>query len=240
MLYVIYGTDSRKTRQKLGELTDALLKKRPDASMTKITPESWSIGFFNEALSGAGLFAPKNIVVLDSLVSHKDSQDFILENIGDIGSSEHVCIIIEGKLTKELLKKIEKKAEKVSEYNLPEGASDNKKRMPETFAFAEAVAMGDKKKAWMVYQHLMQDGLAAEEIHGVLWWQFKSIKLASQFGDAKTAGLNPYVYQKSRGLLRNWEGQRLDAMLGRLISVYHHAHRGELDFKAELELLCLE
>ncbi len=241
MLYAIYGTDTGKARHKLTELLLALQKKRPDAPVIRINAENWSEGYFNEALSGVGLFAPKNIVVLDSLVASADSSESVMMRIDELSASENICIIIEEKIKAAALKKIEEKSEKVQEFNFGGGDADggSKKEFPKTFAFADAVASKDKKKSWAIFQTLMKEGMAAEEIHGVLWWQFKSVQLARVNKSAKEAGLNPFVYRNCQTFSKKWEDAELQNMLLGLMSMYHKAHRGEVDFLSEIETLCL-
>lgn len=239
MLYAIYGTDIKKTRQKQNDLIEGLLKKRPDADVFKMSPETWNESKIDEYVSGINLFAPKNIVVLDSLVSCKESVDYIMSHIKDFATSEHVCILIDSKLTKEQLKKIEGNAEKVLAFNLADGVV-KKKESPQTFALADALATRNKKRAWAVFQSIERQGVVAEEIHGVIWWQFKSIYLASKTPSAQAAGLNPYVYQKAKAACAYWPHEALEKTLKRLVMMYHKAHRGECDFMSELEILCLE
>lgn len=241
MLYVIHGTDTKKTRKKLSTMLDALQTKRPDATQLKMTPETWNEKELDEMISGIGLFVPKNIIVLDSLISNKESEECVLKRIGDFASSEHICVLIEGKLTKEEIKKLEKKAEKIEEHNVAESVDSvlKKKKAPETFAFADALLSRNKVRSWTIFQSLVEGSVAAEEIHGVLWWQFKSLFLVSTTKSAKEAGLNPYVYQKCQGFMKQWKTEEVNEMMDRLVSMYHKAHRGQTDFMVELEMMCL-
>ncbi len=247
MLYVIYGTDRQKVRKKLTELTDALQKKRPDAPVVRIDPQAWAAGLFDEVVASAGLFSPKNIIILDSLIANADSSEKIIDSLDELAASEHVCIVIEEKIKAAELKKIEKKAEKVQEYNISTGGDGgdkgaDKKSFPKTFAFAEAVAAKDKVKAWAIFEELSSDALAAEEIHGVLWWQFKSVALAAKSKSAKEAGLNPFVYGKCQNFIKKWggaDGKELENALIKIVEMYHLAHRGEVDFMSELEVFSL-
>ena len=236
MLYVLHGTDRDKIRGKLHELVASLEKKRPDAQILKIGTDTWKESKLDEYVSGMNLFAPKNIIILDSLFSNKEIQSSI--DLDILAESNHVCIVVEQKLTKENLKKLEKRAEKIQEFNLPEVIK--KKESPVTFSFVEALVNKDKKRSWSLFQKLVADSVVAEEIHGVVWWQFKSLYLAHMSADAQSAGLNPYVYQKSKVALKSWDKDSLNKMLKRLVLMYHKAHRGECDFMAELEVLCLE
>ena len=93
--------------------------------------------------------------------------------------------------------------------------------------------------SWKLFQELVADSLPAEEIHGVVWWQFKSVYLAY---DAKTAGevdMKPYTFSKCQGFKKNWKKDELERYLDGLVDMYHKAHRGEVDFMIELERLCL-
>lgn len=240
MLYVIHGTDTQKSRGKLQSLVTVLQSKRPDATLFRLSPENWNQGFLDEVLSGVNLFTPKNIIVLDSLVSNKDSVEYIEERIGDFAESEHVCILFDSKINKVLLTKLEKKTEKVEEHNLKVSSDEGSaKKPPQTFAFAEALASRNKVNSWKLFQELAVDNLPAEEIHGVIWWQFKSIYMAYDAKSAAEVDMKPYTFSKSQGFKKNWKKEELSVYLDNLVDMYHKAHRGEVDFIIEIEKLCL-
>ncbi len=248
MLYVIYGTDTAKARKKMQNMLTVLQSKRPDAILTRLNESNWNSGFLDETLSGMNLFAPKNIIVLDSLFAHPEAEDYIEDRLKDMGASEHVCVMIESKISKEKLKKLEKHAEKIEEHNVRDAASEGsgasassstKRETPKTFTLADALVSKNKVKAWTVFQELAHDEVAAEEIHGVLWWQFKSLYLTFEFKSAKEADLNPYVFSKCSGFKKNWEKKEVENFIDELVGMYHKAHRGEIDFMCELEKVCL-
>lgn len=236
MLYVIYGKDTKTSHKKLTELVDSLQKKRPDASLFRLNAENWSTASLDELLQSQGLFLPKYIIVLDQLLSQADSSEVVGEKIEELAKSEHICILFEEKIKAADLKKLEKHAEKVSEYDEP---VSSKKEFPKTFALADAIALKETKQAWIIFVELMSQGTAAEEIQGVLWWQFKSIVIAQQSRSVKESGLSPYVYQKALRASAVWKNEELDAVIDRLFLMYHKAHRGEIDFMMELERFML-
>ena len=236
MLYVIYGKDTAKARSKLTELLNTLQKKRPDASLFRLSTENWEPSVLDELLSSKGLFSPKYIIVIDGLLNSAASADAVSSSIKEMGESEHVCIMIEEKILSADLKKIEKNAVKVQECAPAEAP---KKESSKVFAFAEAVSMKESKRAWSLFQEIMSEEVAAEEIHGVLWWQFKSLKVASGAQSAGESGLSPYVYQKSARAAKVWSEKELESILDRLVDMYHLAHRGEIDFMMELEKFSL-
>lgn len=236
MLYAIYGKDTSKARTKLTELLDILQKKRPDASLFRVSSENWNASTLNELLGSTGLFSAKYIIVIDGLLNNAEASDIVSKSISEMAESEHVCIIIEEKILSADLKKIEKYATKVQVFDL---AEKPKKESPMVFNFADAVAMKENKKAWVIFQDIVKEGSAAEEIHGVLWWQFKSLVAASEAGSAKESGLSPFVYQKASRAAQLWEGDSLNRVVDRLVDMYHQAHRGEIDFLIELEKFAL-
>lgn len=236
MLYVIYGTDTKKTRSKLNTLLDTLHKKRPEASVFRVNEDNWSQSFVDETLSGQNLFAPKNILVFDSLLNTKEYAQYVEDMLEDIATSDHVCIIFDKKISTPLLKKIEKKAEKVEEHNI---AEVKKNDAPKTFELAEALVSKDKVNAWKTYIQLASEQIPAEEIHGVIWWQFKSLILVFRSKDQKESELSPYVYQKAKKYTSKWNEYELLTYMNRLVRIYHQAHRGEVDLYKEIELLCL-
>jgi hypothetical protein len=108
------------------------------------------------------------------------------------------------------------------------------------FAMADALGARDKKTLWILYRQAVEEGKASEEIHGILFWQAKSMVLAARTKFAGEAGLNPYVYTKSKRYAENFSEPELTALLDRLVSVYHDSHRGMHEFETALERLILE
>ena len=78
-----------------------------------------------------------------------------------------------------------------------------------------------------------------EEIHGILFWQVKSIVLASRTKSATEAGLNPFVYSKAKSFAENFNQQELDKILEDIVRLYHDAHRGLHDFETAMEIFIL-
>jgi len=237
MLYVIHGTDTDKVRKKTTQLVEMLQKKRPDASLFRVNQDTWREDFLEEIIPSISLFSPKNIIVLDFLFDNEEAAKKIIDNLSHLKETEHVCIVAEGKLTKEELKKLTAKAEKVEEHN--KGEVIQKKESPKTFALASALIEKNNRKAFEIFQELQKEGIPTEEIHGVMWWQFKALYLTVTTKSAKEADLNPFVYSNCKRVANNWSPEVVSKYLERLMDMYHKAHRGGLDFIAELELLTL-
>lgn len=237
MLYVLHGTDIEKAREKSHALFEALKAKKPDASAgivrgDEVTPEK-----IEEWTQTQGLFENKQIIFLDRTLEVPDIREIMLDKIDAIQESPNIFIFFEGKLTKEVLKKLEKRAEKITEY---ESTAPAAKKEGSFFALADALGSRDKKSLWVLLREALDEDAAPEEIHGILFWQAKSLALAAKTASAGESGLNPFVYGKAKRYAANFKPGEIDALLSKLVTMYHRAHRGQGDFAIELEKLALD
>ncbi|MEN9621632.1 MAG: hypothetical protein RLZZ67_66 [Candidatus Parcubacteria bacterium] len=237
MLYVIYGTDIEKAREKSHALFNALREKKPDASAGTLTADSVTPEKIEELTQTQGLFENKQILFMDRTLENKDAREVMLDKIDAIAESPNIFIFFEGKLTKEVLKKLEKHAEKVTEY---ESETEKPKEVGSFFALADALGARDKKRLWMLYRDAIDKEAVPEEIHGILFWQAKALALAQKTSTAGEAGLNPFVYSKAKRYVSNFKEGEIDTMVSRLVHMYHKAHRGQVDFEIELEKFALD
>ena len=245
MLYFLHGEDSVSAIAKAHELIAILQKKKPDAAFFTLTEETVSAGQLQEFAQGQGLFEQKYIVLLDRVLVSKETKEMILERLESFAASEHIFILLEGKLDKATSGKIEKKAEKTQVFEngpaLERGGADEPVRIPDfnIFALSDALGRRDKKELWVLYQKALLKNASPEEISGTLFWQVKSMLVARQSASAGQSGLNPYVFQKSKSFEKNYPEALLPALSEKLISIYHDAHRGKHDFAIALERLIL-
>jgi DNA polymerase III delta subunit len=237
MLYVIYGTDVEKAREKSHTLFNALREKKPDASAGTLTADSVTPEKIEELTQTQGLFENKQILFMDRTLENKDVCEVMLDKIDAIAESPNIFIFFEGKLTKEVLKKLEKRAEKVTEY---ESETEKPKEVGGFFALADALGARDKKRLWMLYRDAIDKDAVPEEIHGILFWQVKALALAQKTSTAGESGLNPFVYSKAKRYVSNFKEGEIDTMVSRLVHMYHKAHRGQVDFEIELEKFALD
>jgi len=237
MLYVLHGDDNKTLRSKLSEMTAALLKRQPDASIYKITADNFSPAHISELLRSQGLFLPKYIIVFDILSDDKEKFGEMLKMAHEMKAAEHVSIIVERELNEKNKIYLEEIAQKVQ--NFPK-AAEKKRFDPPTFAFTDAFARRDFLSALKSFEELRKQEIAAEEIHGTLWWQMKSIKLSADSASAVGAGLSPFVFKKSKEASAKWKPAELTNVLEELFEMYHRAHRGQIDFYTGLEQAVLK
>ncbi|HEU5114869.1 MAG TPA: hypothetical protein VFT82_03830 [Candidatus Paceibacterota bacterium] len=237
MLYVIYGTDIEKAREKSHALFDALREKKPDAAAGTMRADEVTPDRIEELTQTQGLFENKQIIFMDRTLEVPETRDLVVDRIDAIKESPNIFIFFEGKLTKEVLKKLEKRAEKITEY----AASDEKKKEGGSFfALADALGARDKKRLWSLLREALDQDAAPEEIHGILFWQAKSLALAASAPSAAAAGLNPFVFGKAKRYASNWKPEEIESLLSKLVYMYHEAHRGQVEFEIELEKLSLD
>jgi DNA polymerase III delta subunit len=213
MIYLFYGTDTLKSRTKAHGLIDALLQKKPDASYFKHTVETLSEGALEELIQGQGLFERKFIIYMDSVLEDAEKKELVISKIEPIKESDNIFIILEKGLDAKTRKLFEKFSEKIQIYDEKEERSVKGFNI---FDMTFALGAGNSKKAWMLFDEARRKDLAAEAIHGVLWWQVKKM------------------------YLKDPKDPKMRSKLFEIISMYHEAHRGRLDFMRGLEKWILE
>lgn len=236
MIYFIHGTDTHKARNKMHEILQGLSVKRPNSEVFKLTPENWSEVQFDELVQSLGLFDQKYIVILDFLFSDKEAKEFILERIEGMQNVEHWFLILDGKIDTVTAKKIEKVSYKTQEFEKKE----TKKEAPIIFSITDKLLTRDKKGLWVSYLDLINQGIPAEEIHGVFFWAVKNMIIASKVGSQKESGLAPYSYSKALSGGRNYKEEELQKMSSGLVEMTHRVRRGEGELQVMMEKWILE
>lgn len=231
MLYIIYGSDSEKTRSKLHELLELARKKRPEAELFLLNTENWSETQFDELLISRGLFEQKYTVVLDKLFEKKDVKEYIIDRAEEMKSSEQIFLMLEGAIDAASLKKLSKNAEKIQEFVKKE----DKKQSYNIFSITNGLLEKDKKNLWIDYLTFLNMGAAPEEIHGILFWQVKNMILASCAGNQTETGLSPFVYKNALTGSRKYKTEELENLSSELVQMTHKVRSGEGELDIMLE-----
>jgi len=246
MIYFYYGTDTESARKKAKVTIDSLLAKKPDATLIKIGDEDLTLEKITELSGSQALFSNKYIVFLFKTFDNKENKELILKNIKEIAKSENIFIFAEGKMDKTGLAKIKKVAEKTQEFIKVEKTLSKKEALAlkgekiDFFEFADALGRKDKKNLWVLFQDALEEQVPAEEIHGIFFWQMKSMLLSQKCKTPDEANMKPYPFQKAREYSRNFKEGEIENISSKLVSIYHEAHRGSIDFFVALEKLILE
>jgi len=234
MIYFLHGSDGAKARAKAHELIDALLAKKPDASLFKFDSLSFVPADFDALVYGAGLFAANSIIFLDHSFENEEARDHFLGALGEIDESPNIVILLEGELKKAEREKLAKKAAKTQEFSIA-AAGAKKGGEFNSFALADALGRRDKKELWTLFEEAQFAGKAAEELHGLLFWQMKSMLQAAASKSAAEAGQKPFVYGKAARFAKNYSPLELKKKSAELVSIYHDARRGGEDMDVAME-----
>lgn len=220
-------------------LVGSLQKKKPDALTVRVSDEEFDEGGMAEYAGGQGLFEHKLIIVFDRVLARLES-DALDGHLESMQASPNIFILFEEALTKPLQKKIKKYAEKWVAADLPARPkhSGGARAFP-VFSLTDALGRRDKKSLWVLYARARLHGIAAEEMHGVLFWQVKVMLLASTANSAQEAGLKPFVYTKSSRYAQNFSPNELRDLSRSLTDIYHDARRGIHELDTALERFVL-
>jgi DNA polymerase III delta subunit len=238
MLYFIFGTDKDRARKKAISMVEALQKKKPDASFFKIDAEHANLSDLDEYIGGQGLFENKYIVLFDGVFEVKEMREEIMKRLPDLNHSQNIFIFREDELDKSSIGKITKHSTQVQEFSLIE--KENNKKEFNVFQLTDALGTFNKKTLWTLFWQAKESGVEDEQIHGILFWQVKSLLITENSLNAKEAGLNPFVFDKSKKFLQNFTKEKLLSMSQGLVDVYHLARRGEYTLEVGLEKWILD
>lgn len=239
MLYVFHGSDTSTALKKALVLVDSLRVKRPDAAYVRIDADHWSPSVIEEHAGGQGLFSKAYIVFLDRVSEHEGAEEILAEYAVTMNESTNIFILLEGDISTDLKKALEKGAEKVIEIVAPGQVGTKKKEEFNIFTLADAIGQRDGIKAWMTYRRAIVLGLEPESIVGTIFWQLKSMLVAMNGKNAAEAGLNPFVYSKAKKAADRYTGAEIRSFMKYLVTAYHDGHRGEVDMGSAIEVMIL-
>jgi DNA polymerase III delta subunit len=236
MLYIFHGTNTGKSGDKARSLVTSLRTKKPDAMYIEVNEDNWNPQVIEENVGGQGLFSNKYIVFLNKIASDEGVREKIIEMLPVMKESANIFIIYEGKVNAELKKAFEKNGEKV----VVTDEEEKVKKDFNIFSLADAIGNRDKFRSWNLYREAVDSGLESESILGTIFWQLKSMVVASKAKSASEAGLNPFVFSKAKKACGNYKEGELRDLLTQSIVLYHDGHRGLVDLELGIEKMLLE
>ncbi len=237
MIYFYVGNNHIKIKEGYNKLLLALNKKKKDATVIRINSDNWDEFPIESLMNGQSLFGGSYIVLLQKTMENTEIKEEIIRRIKEIKASPNIFIFIEENLNTAELKKIENNSQNFFLFNNTEKKGDIKFNV---FSIADAFGNRNKKTLWMLYIKALELGIAPEEIHGIIFWQIKSIYLALSSEDATSSGLKPFVYSKSKKYGDNYSLNEIVLLSGNMVSILHESRRGGTELAHALEKLILE
>jgi DNA polymerase III delta subunit len=233
MLYVYFGGEAVAVRQKAISFVNGLEEK--GFTFERIDSQTFAPGICSLIAGGTSLFGEKNVYILDTPSSDSTFNEEVLESLEMFQASQNAFVLIETSLLAPAKKLFAKYAETVEEVIGETVVRFN------AFALADSLSLKDKKTLWLQLQDAKASGLSAEEIIGTLWWQLKTLRIASLTKSAEEAGMKDFPYNKAKRALRNFSDGELEELSRKLLTVYHDGHlgKGDIDFALERFTLTL-
>lgn len=108
------------------------------------------------------------------------------------------------------------------------------------FTLTDALGARNKKMAWVLYQKALLAGVSPEEIFFKLFWQVKSMLIASKTKNVEETDMKPFTYNKSKGFLKNFRQDELEKLSENLVTGYILARRGRGEIETLIEKLLLK
>ena len=230
MIYLLYGSDFKKSRLKLHALQASFLEKSPRSSSFHFDSENFEEKFLDEIISGKSLFSGRCIVVLDKLLGAGNFNEFLFKKMKELSLSENIFIFLEEKMGKKELGLLKKWTEKTQEFSMAE-----KEEKFKIFSLSDALGRRDKKGLWVLYQKALGRGISVGEIRGILFWQVKNLLMLKKTKEPKKLGQNPYVLRKNLSFLSNFKEEELADLSRKLVELPHRSRRGEGEEEILLE-----
>jgi DNA polymerase III delta subunit len=239
MLYLIYGNERKATLAKKKELLEMLQKKRPEAEVFTLEPDTFTFSKLESLSSSQGLFEQKHIVILDGILSQKNNKEGIGDLFKNISESSSIFLFLDKELDTKTVSLVEKYAVKTYLFGEKKKTEWGNNTL---FSIADAFGEKDKKKAWVLFRKALMSGSSAEEIHGTLFWQIKTILLAKKTKNPEDAGMKSFPFNKATRFAKNFSEKELQEILSRLVDMYHSIRidGGELEMELEKFLLEIE
>lgn len=121
MFYLLYGQDTRRSREKLNELVAHFKTKVSDLGFFRIDADGFNEAEFEELLKGRTLFEKKYVVVCEWVLENKQAADFVLGDIETLAKTENLFLFLEEEIDEKVLGEFKKQAYKVQEFKPLDG-----------------------------------------------------------------------------------------------------------------------
>lgn len=248
--------DNILTGETINKVVTNELRRVPDSNET-VVESDFDISTSNLLLVSKSGSKPSDSPVSSlDLVTDESSVSVVMRNLEKLKKSEHIWIIVEDALFgksagKELGIKenkalidirisLKKNSDKMEEYDNQTSTTFDSSGIKyknityaniNSFVFTDAFFNKHTDKAINAFTLLQQQNIAPEEIHGALWWQFKTLMLVHT---KNIKSLSPFVVQKSLRFLKKWNIDDLYDLSDAIIKAYHEAHLGKVKLEDAL------
>lgn len=224
MIYLFYGTDVSKVREKAFAWVSAAKIKEPSLAYLRLAREELTNAALEDASLSGGLFVKRLLILVDDPFpsarsgSGEDAESeeggsVLEEHLDALSASNNVIIILAPKLVAAKAKKLIAKAKASYHYEKPAGSSRGFNTN-----LVSALAARNREKVWTELHRALRAGDAPEMLHGLLHWKARDLM------------------EKGSRAWTNAEARTLSLSL---IALLQESRRGGLDLSLSLEKFAL-
>lgn len=190
-------------------LAEVLKGRNPTAYVR--SDNTWE---FNHLINAEDLFGGEVIALVEQVGQDAEGRDILKSHLKEMEASKNLFIIDEPFIETTFVKTLEKYSKELFDGRV------EKVKGQDAFGLANAILKRDKKEAWLQWMKVRD--MDAEPVQGTLWWRVRT--LWEGVKDGKRCA---------------YSEEELSRMGFSLVQMSHRAHRGEVDFKEELEKFVL-
>lgn len=207
MIYLLYGSDTRRSREKLNEIIEEYRKKYGDLNIHKFDAEEDEEGKIKNALKASSLFSPKKLVVIRGLskIPEKGATFKIFEHLKDT-----IVVLWEGVLSKEEFAQVRPYAVKVQEFR-----EASIRRIDDKAIFRLGDTFFTSPRAGLrTLLGMLHEGRDDFNIFSYLANHARTLVTAKHYSESgkdvsPSHGIHPYVIKKAAVLVRNMSAEKL-------------------------------
>ena len=190
-------------------LAEVLKGRNPTAYVR--SDNTWEL---NHLINAEDLFGGEVIALVEQVGQDAEGRDILKSHLKEMEASKNLFIIDEPFIETTFVKTLEKYSKELFDGRV------EKVKGQDAFGLANAILKRDKKEAWLEWMKVRD--MDAEPVQGTLWWRVRT--LWEGVKDGKRCA---------------YSEEELSRMGFNLVQMSHRAHRGEVDFKEELEKFVL-
>lgn len=233
MMYCVVANGNQKGLEKYTLLKQQFSKKYPETAHFHYDTETVSVEALTQRALEDTLFGGAYLVLCQRIGENKELQTSLSQLIPLLLSSPNHFLLYEEKLDAKLTSLIEKGGGKIYSFS-----STSTVRAYTPFDFSGAVALRDRRAAWVELQRARRRGISDDDLLHPLVWQTKVMLIASQT-TAGASGLKPSVYDRAKRAAQNYSFEELAELSFRVASLQPRVVAGEVELDIELESLVL-
>lgn len=215
MIYLLYGSDTQRSREKLKEITGECRKRSEGVlDINQVDAEEESLGRLKEALESRSLFTPKKLVLVKYLsASVWDRREFLTALEHAKTSPEVVVVLWDRELSKKDVAEFNPYCQKVQEFKKREAEK------PELAIFS----LGDTffispREGLRRLTELLYHGHEEQNIFSYLVNHGRTLLTVKHYAEHKKTvpeshGIHPFVVKKAMSLTRFLPPGRMERAL---------------------------